>query len=152
TGRHRLLQSIEFYHGVAHRRARIEYDICEVAKFLAVGPLTRAGIAVDLADDGRDEDASLFKSLGDFDRHDVAAAAADHESAIDLLQIVVAQDAFGESADVLKEHRLPLAVGADDGVVEAQRKLHHRVKPWEAAVARPHLLDHDSAVYAAKQV
>ena len=29
-------------------------------------------------------------------------------------KVVVAQDALGESTDVLKEHRLPLAVGADD--------------------------------------
>src|SRR5262249_10841890 len=48
--------------------------------------------------------------------------------------------------------RLPLAVGADDEVVEGQREFDDGIKPWEGTIARPHFLDEDSAVAGAEDV
>ena len=51
------------------------------------------------------------------------------------------QSTGAEPLDVLQEHRLPLAVGADDGVVIGHRQLDDRVEARERPVAREHLLD-----------
>ena len=64
----------------------------------------------------------------------------------------VADDLGGEARDVLEEHRLPLAVGADDEVVERQRQLDDRVKSGEAAVARELYFDWDARVAGAEEV
>ena len=67
-------------------------------------------------------------------------------------QIEVAQNAFGQPADILQEHRLPLAVRADDQVMKAQRQLDDRIEAGERAVARPHFLDQNPAVARAEQM
>ena len=78
TGRYWLVQSFKLYHCVAHRRAGIENNVSEIAQLLAIRPLACAGIAVGLADEGCDENASSLKTLGDLHRHDVATATANH--------------------------------------------------------------------------
>src|SRR6516162_5832822 len=72
TWRYWLLQSVKLYHCVAHRRARVEDNVCEVAQFLPIRALAGAGIAVGLADDGCHKDALLLKGLSDLDRNDIA--------------------------------------------------------------------------------
>ena len=64
----------------------------------------------------------------------------------------ISQDAFGQPAHVFQEHRLPLAVGADDEIVKRQRQFDDRIEARERAVARPHFLDHDAAVPGAEDV
>ena len=57
-----------------------------------------------------------------------------------------------EPLDVLQEHRLPLAVGADDRVVIGHRQLDDRVEARERAVPREHLLDGHPRVARAEDV
>src|SRR3989442_6456958 len=64
----------------------------------------------------------------------------------------VTQDAFGQAAHILQEHRLPLPVGADDHVMETERQLDDRIKAGERSITWPHFLDHDSTVTTAEQV
>ena len=52
----------------------------------------------------------------------------------------------------LDEHRLALAVGADDLRVERHRQLDDRVEARVRAVAREHLLDRDARVACAEEV
>jgi hypothetical protein len=72
------------------------------------------------ADDRRDAQAAPLKQLGHLDRHDVAAAGADHQGRVLRRQVEIPQDPLGQPAHVFEEHRLPLPVGADDGVVKRQ--------------------------------
>ena len=57
-----------------------------------------------------------------------------------------------EPLDVLQEHRLPLAVGADDRVVEGHRQFDDRVEPRERSVPREQLLDRHPRVARAEDV
>ena len=62
------------------------------------------------------------------------------------------EDDLGEARRPLDEHRLALAVGADDLGVERHRQLDHRVEAGIRAVAREHLLDRDPRVAGPEQV
>ena len=64
----------------------------------------------------------------------------------------VRQDDLGEAGRPLDEHRLALAVGADDLGVERHRQLDDRVEARVRAVAREHLLDRDARVAGAEEV
>ena len=57
-----------------------------------------------------------------------------------------------EARHALDEHRLPLAVRADDLRVEGHRELDDRVEARVGAVAREHLLDGDPRVAGAEEV
>ena len=94
-------------------------------------------------DDGDDAHAAALELLGDLDGHDVAAARGDDERAVLRREIEVAQDAFSEPAHVFEEHRLPLAVRADDEIVKGKREFDDRIEAGKRTVTRPHFLDHD---------
>ena len=104
------------------------------------------------ADDRHDLHAAMLKPLRHLDRHDIAAARRNHERGVLGRQVEVPQDPLGQAAHVFQEHRLPLAVRADDEVVKAQREFDDRIETGERAVARPHLLDHDAAMAGAEDV
>ena len=63
-----------------------------------------------------------------------------------------AEDALGEAGNIFEEHRLALAVRADDEVVERKRQLDDGIKARERSVAGPHLLDEDAGMAAAEEV
>ena len=65
---------------------------------------------------------------GHLDRHGRGAAGAEHHHRVGRAQVEVGQDRLGQPLDALDEHRLALAVGADDLRVEGHRELDHRVE------------------------
>ena len=79
-------------------------------------------------------DRDRGRAAGGEDDHDVLGAERE-----------VVEDDLGQAGHALDEHRLALAVGADDLGVERHRQLGDRVEPRVRAVAREHLLDRASA-------
>ena len=152
TGRHRRVQAGHVDHGIAGRRARVEDEIGEVLQFFAVGPFAGAGRGVGLADDGGHAHSLPLELLGHFHRHQIAAAGGDHQRGILRCQREIAQDPFGQAADVFQEHRLPLPIGANDQIVKRNRQLDDGIETGKGAVTGPHLLDHDARVAAAENM
>ena len=64
----------------------------------------------------------------------------------------VGEDDLGQARHALDEHRLALAVGADDLRVEGHRQLDDGVEARIRAVAREHLLDRDARVAGAEEM
>ena len=152
SGCHGCFEALDLDHGIANGCAGVEYDVGEVLELLAVAVAAGASFAVRGADDGGDLDAALLKLLGHLDGDNIAAAAGDDEGAVAGLEIKVAQDATGEAADVFEKHGLPLAIRADDEIVEGQRELDDGIEARKGAVTRPHFLDEDAAVAGAEDV
>src|SRR5262245_3763596 len=98
--------------------------------------LTFARLGVFATDDRDHPDTALAKTFRDFDRDDVATARRGHERGIFRLEIEVPQNALGQSAHVLEEHRLPLAVRAHHEIMKAEREFDDRIEPRERSVAR----------------
>ena len=146
------IETFDLYHRIAHGRAGVEDEVGEVGELFAVGAARGGRLRVRAADERHDADAALLELLGHLDRHDVAAARGHDERGVARVEGVVAQNAFGEAADVFEKHRLPLAIRADDQVVEREREFDDRVEAGKRAVARPHLLDHDARVAGAEEV
>jgi hypothetical protein len=96
--------------------------------------------------------ARLAGSARHLDRHGRQAAVAEDDHRVGRAQREVGQDLGGEPLGALDEHRLPLAVRADDLRVEGHRELDDRVEPRIRAVAREHLLDGDPRVAGAEDV
>ena len=150
TRTHRSLETRNLDHGVARRRPGIEDDVGEVLQLAAVAALAATGLAMGLGNNGHDLHATTLEFLGHFDGHEVAARRGSHQSGVLGRKVVVAQDAGGQSMDVLQEHGLALAIGSHHEVVEAQRKFDDGVEPRKRAVAGPHFLHEDAAVSGAK--
>ena len=74
---------------------------------------------------GRDLDGHRRQPVGAEDHHDVGRP-----------ELEVREDYLSEALHTLDEHRLTLAVGADDLGVVRHRELDHRVEPGIGAVAR----------------
>ncbi len=85
-------------------------------------------------------------------RHGRQAAGREDDHHVVRPEREVRQDDLGEPGRPLDEHRLALAVRADDLGVERHRQLDHRVEARVRAVAREHLLDRDARVARPEQV
>jgi hypothetical protein len=72
------------------------------------------------------------------------SARAEDEHRVGRAQVVTGENLLGETLYPLDEHRLALAVRADDLSVEGHRELDDRIEPGEGAVAREELLDGNS--------
>ena len=152
AGRHGRFESIDLHHRVADRGAGIEHEVREVLELLPARVLTAAGFGMFAADDGDDLHAALLEARRHLDGDEVATAGRDNERGIRGREIEVAQDAFGEAGDVFEEHRLALAVRADDEIMEAQRELDDGIEARKRTVTRPHLLHENPAVARAEEV
>ena len=86
------------------------------------------------------------------DRHGRRAAGREDHHHVRRAEGEVREDDLGQAGCPLDEHRLALAVRADDLGVERHRQLDHRVEPRVRAVAREHLLDRDARVAGPEQV
>ena len=97
-------------------------------------------------DDGDNLDAAPLEFLGHFNRHEVAATGGNDEGTVHGAEVEISQNSGGQSADIFQEHGLPLTIGPDHQIVEAQGQLHDRIKAGKGAIARPHFLHHDPTV------
>jgi len=102
--------------------------------------------------DGHHGKAPAARALSDLDRNGGETADAEHDHHVGRLELEVREDDLGQPFHPLDEHRLPLAVGADDLRMEGHRELHDRVETGEGAVAREQLLDGDARVARAEGV
>src|SRR5437762_6357645 len=104
------------------------------------------GFRVALTDNNHDLYAALPEAFGHFDRHRVASAGRRDQRAVFRRDLEIAEDALREAGNIFQEHRLPLAVRANDGIVKGEREFDNRVEAGEGTVTRPHLFHEDSAV------
>ena len=81
------------------------------------------------------------RTAGREDHHDIARPERE-----------VVEDHLGEAGHPFDEHRLALAVGADDLGVEGHRQLDDRVEARVRTVAREHLLDRNPRMARPEQV
>ena len=137
-------------HGVAHRSSGVENNVGEVLQLASITTLTATGLAVGFGDDGHHLHAPTFELLGHFNGHQIASRRGGHQSGILGGKVVVAEDAGGQSVDILQEHRLPLSIGTHHEVVEAQGEFDDRVEPGKRTVPGPHFLNEDAAMAGAK--
>ena len=141
------------HHRVARRRAVVEHHVGDVGQALAGGVLGLAAPAQcsseTTAITGRPSRFCLQRHLDD---NLVDAAVGEDDEAVGRCQDEVAQDDLAQPFDMLQEHGLALAVGADDLVVVGQRQFDDGVEAGEAAVAREHLLDEHARVAGAEEV
>lgn len=152
AGRNGSVEPGDVDHGVADRSASVENEISEIVKFFAVWALAGRCFAVGFADNGHDANFTLLKLLRHFDWNDVATAGGNDERRIFGREREVAEDAFGEAADVLEIHGLALAVGSDDEVVEREGKFDDRIEAGEGTVPRPYFFNHDARMAGAEDV
>ena len=145
-------EAVNFYHRIADRCAGVEGQIGIIRELFAGRMIAFAGFAVGAGNDGDDAHAAGLELLGHFDGDEIAAAGGDDQGGVLRGEVEVAENAFGEAADVFEEHGLALAVGADDEVVEAQREFNDRIETGKRSVARPHFLDQNPAVPGAEEV
>jgi hypothetical protein len=147
---HRSFETRDLDHGVTHRSTRVENDIRKVLQLATIATLAATGLAVSLGDDGHDFYATALELLSHFNRHQIASRRGGHQGGILGGKIIVAEDAGGQSVDILQEHSLPLSIGTHHEVVEAQGELHDGIEPGERSVAGPHFLNEDAAMAGAK--
>ena len=89
---------------------------------------------------------------GHLDRHGRRAAGREDHHHVRGPNAKFERIDLGQAGRPLDEHRLALAVGADDLGVERHRQLDHRVEAGVRAVAGEHLLDRDARVAGPEQV
>jgi hypothetical protein len=147
---HRSFETRDLDHGVTHRSTRVENDIRKVLQLATIATLAATGLAVSLGNDSHDFYATALELLSHFNRHQIASRRGGHQGGILRGKIIVAEDAGGQSVDILQEHGLPLSIGTHHEVVEAQRELHDGIEPGERSVAGPHFLNEDAAMAGAK--
>jgi hypothetical protein len=147
---HRSFETRDLDHGVTHRSTRVENDIRKVLQLATIATLAATGLAVSLGNNSHDFYATALELLSHFNRHQIASRRGGHQGGILRGKIIVAEDAGGQSVDILQEHGLPLSIGTHHEVVEAQRELHDGIEPGERSVAGPHFLNEDAAMAGAK--
>ena len=122
------------HHRVAGRGAGVEHEVGEVLQLLAARVVAAAGLGVPPADDARRPSCRAAETARPSRSARRCSRWSEMTSAVSCVrQVEIAEDALGEAGDVLEEHRLPLAVGADDEVVERQRQLDDRVEARETS-------------------
>src|SRR5829696_5826510 len=137
---------------VAWRRAQVEHDVGVVEEPRAGRVLRRRRERMGDGGDGDHRQPRLAGPARHLDRHGGEAAVAEDDHRVGRAQREVGQDLGGEPLGALDEHRLPLAVRADDLRMEGHRELDDRVEPRIRAVAREHLLDRDPRMAGAEHV
>ena len=152
AGCHGCFEAGNVDHRIADWRTGIEHDAGEILEPLPIRTPAAAGLAVRETDNRHHRHAAALKFLPHLHRHQIAAAARNHQRAVHLTQREIPQNARGQSAHILEEHRLALAIRADHPVVKRQRQFHDGIPAWERPVARPHLLHHDATVSAAENM
>src|SRR5918994_3886980 len=147
AGADRRLQPVELDERIPDRCTEVEDHVRVVAE---ARPLPHLGLGE--RRHRNDRQPTGLRALGDLDRDGSAAAGAEDEHHVRRLQLEVGEDRLRQALDPLDEHRLALAVGADDLRVEGHRELDDRVEARIGAVAREHLLDRDPRVAGAEQM
>ena len=145
-------KALDPHHRVPDRRSGIQHEVGEILQFFARGMLGGAGVRMRLADQGHHTDAPLFEFCRHLDGNEVATAGGSDQGAVSRGEIEIAENALGEAGDILEEHGLALAIGADHQIMEGERKFHDGIEPGKGTIAGPHFLDENARMAAAEEM
>jgi hypothetical protein len=149
---HRRLEAVHLHQRVADRGAEVEHDVRVVQQARARRVPRRRRERLRPRGDRDHRQPARARLPRDLDRDGGPAARAEDHHHVLGAQLEVGQDRPGEPLDPLDEHRLALAVRADDLGVVGHAQLDDRVEARVRAVAREHLLDGDPRVARAEEV
>src|SRR6478752_5777887 len=152
TGSHRALQPVDRHEGVRVRGAHVEHEVGDVHEPDACRGVRLPGQRLGDRRDGDHAHAPGLRALGHLHGDRRMATRGEHHHDVMRPEGEVPEDDLGKARRPLDEHRLALAIGADDLRVERHRQLDDRVEARVRAVAREHLLDRDARVPGAEEV
>ena len=120
--------------------AVVEHDVRQVDQFFSRAVRRACLQAMLAADHGNDGHAALPGGLRHFDDDFAYAAGGDHDHGVVRPKGEVPQNLLGITGRLFQMQTLSEPVGADDGIVKAQRQLHQGMPAHEAPLSWRHFL------------